>query len=420
MRIDARGLEVADKKSRRLPPDRSLTPHFHTVTPVTHSAVTVHQLLNFAVHADACVAISSIAAVSSLLSGQWSSTGGQLCDYRFIGEKKTWKEAQEYCRTYHTDLATVSNQGDLKRLQQLNQSGAWIGLQRDWHWSQSRVEFRDSNWYPGQPNNYNNKEENCVVITNDAWHDYPCAYQFKCICYDENKISGNRFHVSDYSMSWREAQIYCRERYTDLISGVQQLEDFKKDPQNNGRIFWIGLFKDWSWSDGSSFSFRLWDEHKQDPKKTCGMTTSGGFWSPDDCNKTKTFFCYNGESSTRSLTLVFIYICSIYSVKTSSTSSAPRSHHHNGDRRSLILNPVPVVWSLFRGFIEWSALENISATKTDDRPRPGFRTRVTQTDRAHMAEQQAADDDSQLRGVCTCTITAQNSEGAGGECKNEL
>ncbi|XP_034738007.1 macrophage mannose receptor 1-like [Etheostoma cragini] len=246
---------------------------------------------------DACVAISSIAAVSSLLSGQWSSTGGQLCDYRFIKEKKTWKEAQEYCRTNHTDLATVSNQEDLKRLKDhpQYQSGAWIGLQRDWRWSQSGVEFRDSNWYPGQPDNQLNKE-NCVVIGgewNDKWNDISCDESFKFICYDgNNQTSGNRFYVIDDSMSWSNALNYCRTHHTDLISGVQQLEDFRKHPQNNERIFWIGLVMDWSWSDGSRFSFTHWDKNKQDPEKTCAMTTSGGFWS-DDCDKPRTFFCYN-------------------------------------------------------------------------------------------------------------------------------
>ncbi|XP_034737971.1 macrophage mannose receptor 1-like [Etheostoma cragini] len=227
-----------------------------------------------------------------IVMGQWSSTGGQLCDYRFIGEKKTWKGAQEYCRTHYTDLATVSNQGDLKRLQQHNQSGAWIGLQRDWRWSQSGVEFRDSNWCKGEPDNYNN-QQNCVRMIDDGtWDDDSCDKPYNFICYDEhNKTSGNRFYVIDYSMSWREAQNYCREHYTDLISGVQQLEDFQSDHQNNGRIFWIGLFRDWSWSDGSSFSFRLWEEDP-DPEMTCAMTTSGGFWS-DDCDKTKTFFCYD-------------------------------------------------------------------------------------------------------------------------------
>uniref|UniRef100_A0A8C9XF93 C-type lectin domain-containing protein n=1 Tax=Sander lucioperca TaxID=283035 RepID=A0A8C9XF93_SANLU len=89
---------------------------------------------------------------SSLLSGQCSSIGGQLCDYHFIGENMTWKEAKDYCKKNHTDLATVSNQTDMKRL--LNstteqyQGGAWIGLQDKttntvcrWRWSQSGVEF---------------------------------------------------------------------------------------------------------------------------------------------------------------------------------------------------------------------------------------------------------------------------------------
>ncbi|XP_035863604.1 macrophage mannose receptor 1-like [Sander lucioperca] len=99
--------------------------------------------------------------------------------------------------------------------------------------------------------------------------------------------------------NWQDAQSYCRENYTDLISGVQQLEDFKTQHPNHANYpwntFWIGLFRDsdWSWSDGSSFSFRSWDEHKEYPKKTCAMTTSDGKWSSDDCNKTKPFFCYN-------------------------------------------------------------------------------------------------------------------------------
>uniref|UniRef100_A0A8C9XF79 C-type lectin domain-containing protein n=1 Tax=Sander lucioperca TaxID=283035 RepID=A0A8C9XF79_SANLU len=90
---------------------------------------------------------------------------------------------------------------------------------------------------------------------------------------------GKTFHIIDTVMTWLDAQSYCREHHTDLISGVKQLEDFKTQGQNDAnRIFWIGLFRDcWSWSDGSSFSFRLWD--KDEPEKTCAMTTSNGKWS---------------------------------------------------------------------------------------------------------------------------------------------
>ncbi|XP_028443656.1 macrophage mannose receptor 1-like [Perca flavescens] len=233
-----------------------------------------------------------------IVMGQCSSIGGQLCDYHFIGEKKTWKGAQEYCRKNHTDLATVSNEADMQRLQNhpKYQAGAWIGLQRDWRWSQPGVEFNESKWSPGQPNNVRN-QENCVrmKMKDDKWDDDSCTTAYRFICYDENKKSGKTFYISEDKKTWEDAQRFCKEKYTDLISGVKQLDDFKTQRQNDAETFWIGLFRDsnWSWSDGSSFSFRSWDEGKQDPEKTCAMTTLNGNWSSDDCNKTKPFFCYN-------------------------------------------------------------------------------------------------------------------------------
>ncbi|KAF1385225.1 hypothetical protein PFLUV_G00105520 [Perca fluviatilis] len=100
-------------------------------------------------------------------------------------------------------------------------------------------------------------------------------------------------------MNWTDAQSFCRKNYTDLISGVNQIELFKTQYQNDtvqhdgNDYFWIGLFRDtfWSWSDGSSFSFTSWDQGQ--PEKTCAVTTSNGNWSSDHCNNTKPFFCYN-------------------------------------------------------------------------------------------------------------------------------
>uniref|UniRef100_A0A8D0CS07 C-type lectin domain-containing protein n=1 Tax=Sander lucioperca TaxID=283035 RepID=A0A8D0CS07_SANLU len=129
----------------------------------------------------------SIAAVSSLLSGQCSSIGCQLCDYHFIGDKKTWKEAQEYCRKNHTDLARVSNEADMQRLRgsttEQYQDGVWIGLQRDWCWSLPGVEFNESKWHQGQPNNEGNHEI-CVMMKDDTWDDDSCTKKYKFICYD--------------------------------------------------------------------------------------------------------------------------------------------------------------------------------------------------------------------------------------------
>uniref|UniRef100_A0A8C9ZP79 C-type lectin domain-containing protein n=1 Tax=Sander lucioperca TaxID=283035 RepID=A0A8C9ZP79_SANLU len=82
-----------------------------------------------------------------------------LCDYHFIRYQKTWKDAQKYCTTYHTDLATVSNKADMKRLMNAQYPArAWIGLQKNapnivWRWSQPGVKFNksESEWFRGQP-----------------------------------------------------------------------------------------------------------------------------------------------------------------------------------------------------------------------------------------------------------------------------
>ncbi|XP_039667174.1 macrophage mannose receptor 1-like [Perca fluviatilis] len=248
-----------------------------------------------------------------IVMGHCSSIGGLLCEYYFIGYEKTWNEAQDHCRKNHTDLATVSNQTDRQRL--LNSTtaqypdGAWIGRQENttnivWRWSQPGMKFNksESNWYQGQPNNVGDQEI-CVRMNAGTWDDDLCSVTYRFICYDglQNK-SGQSFYISDDKMTWPEAQRFCRKNYTDLISGVKQLDDFKgQHPDyanlcpNNAKPcpFWIGLFRhsDWSWSDGSSFSFRSWD--KGQPKKKCAMTTSNGNWSSDHCNETKPFFCYN-------------------------------------------------------------------------------------------------------------------------------
>ncbi|XP_034005968.1 macrophage mannose receptor 1-like [Trematomus bernacchii] len=248
-----------------------------------------------------------------ILMGQCSFFTCHIYEYHFIREEKSWDEAKKYCREKYTDLATVSNMRDMKRLTKHSKNKeAWIGLhsiprtERSWHWSLPGLEFKESEtkWMDGQPNI--NAEENCVVIRDQKWQDFPCNKKFDFICYNEPKKT---YHCKNAAKNWLQAQSYCREHHTDLVSGITQMTstDFKvqvgecelniERPPNPDKNLWIGLFRDtWSWSDGKKFSFRHWEDSFEDvASKTCAITTSNGKWSSDTCTVKKPFYCYEDK-----------------------------------------------------------------------------------------------------------------------------
>ncbi|KAF3697762.1 C-type mannose receptor 2 [Channa argus] len=250
------------------------------------------------------------------LMGQCSFFTCQLYDYRFIKENKTWDEAQKHCRKNYTDLATVSNMTDMKRVinSTESQDEAWIGLHsypgngsRKWHWSLPGVEFNESEtrWESGEPNDYNGHLENCALMTNKNWSDFPCTASFKFICYNGTNQSKKTCHVISDKLSWSQAQNYCRVNHTDLISGLDQLDHCAESGSDmSGTNMWIGLFRDtWRWSDGSSFSFRYWEslsandlvEGQGDKKCATTVLNRAGKWNFDYCNNTKPFICYSDK-----------------------------------------------------------------------------------------------------------------------------
>ncbi|XP_046699410.1 C-type mannose receptor 2-like [Silurus meridionalis] len=97
---------------------------------------------------------------------------------RFIGVTNlqlNWSEAQTYCRTYYTDLASSLTQADNDLLAQIVyvQGYSWFGLYRDtWKWLNGTV-ASNLQWNPGQPNNAN-PQENCGMLQDKMMGDENC------------------------------------------------------------------------------------------------------------------------------------------------------------------------------------------------------------------------------------------------------
>lgn len=98
---------------------------------------------------------------------------------------KTWRDAQTYCRSHYTDLATICSPWEQKQLIQLvgGRVYVWIGLFLDnWkssdHWS---LFARD--WALGQPNATSG--DCSAMMTNDTgtWSTHSCSAALPVVCY---------------------------------------------------------------------------------------------------------------------------------------------------------------------------------------------------------------------------------------------
>ncbi|XP_076145780.1 lymphocyte antigen 75-like [Alosa pseudoharengus] len=229
----------------------------------------------------------------------------------FMSMNKTWTEAQRYCREQYTDLATIENMEDMQMMMDTAKGydgQAWIGLHQtdvpSWKWSLADEHFYGpgeanfTNWNQGEPNG-GDEEECAELLPEGLWNDTPCNGRLPFVCYDETHSGSERYLLIDEKKSWREAQKYCRENHTDLVSVRHEEENQLINETAKIPWIWIGLFRDdWTWSDQrTSSSFRHWRPDSPDNKGTdnCAVTwlTQGnkGTWKDCKCDEQHPFFC---------------------------------------------------------------------------------------------------------------------------------
>ncbi|XP_016431551.1 macrophage mannose receptor 1-like isoform X2 [Sinocyclocheilus rhinocerous] len=217
-------------------------------------------------------------------------------------------DAQRYCRENYSDLASIDNSADVTELLKIVTKSAdyavWIGLMEtlrsEWKWSQGDPAFYTAhdllfrNWASNQPNN---GSYYCAYMSQDGlWHDDSCNNQRSFICYND---SSKGFVLVQQSMSWRNAQSFCRANHMDLSSVRSQSENQQIQQLINTGV-WIGLFRDsWEWSDKSTSSFRNWAPTEPHSNENATVLVKSGSrtgqWEDWPCNSQFTFVCQKDQ-----------------------------------------------------------------------------------------------------------------------------
>ncbi|XP_062330236.1 C-type mannose receptor 2-like isoform X3 [Osmerus eperlanus] len=275
--------------------------------------------------------VSSVA----LLLEFWVLSACALHQFHLVTTSLSWPAAQSYCREHYVDLATVDSMEDLQglidKVKHIGQVYLWIGLTIDrsvssWKWSLSGSQFyREGeteyrNWaqpITGQP---------CAALVSKeagVWRDYACTNTYSFVCSHSGNDPGKPKYILVLERrTWRHAQIYCRQSYTDLASIRNQAENIEIQQlvlgENSSAIVWIGLFKDdWKWSDQSTSSFRHWynDYPYYHSDYDCALTHPSWSSYPRDpwqwisypCSYFSYFICHNG-STTKTPTKVKLVV----------------------------------------------------------------------------------------------------------------
>ncbi|XP_073726501.1 uncharacterized protein [Misgurnus anguillicaudatus] len=116
--------------------------------------------------------------------------------------------------------------------------------------------------------------------------------------------------VTDVLRTWHDAQIYCRQHYTDLaIIQSQTDNDALNVVTPNDDTVWIGMFRDsWKWSDGTNVSAYPINWASTDPDVVgmdpiCVAAELDGSLNDTHCSDVYPFICmYNATTATTTTT----------------------------------------------------------------------------------------------------------------------
>ncbi|XP_058240133.1 C-type mannose receptor 2-like isoform X1 [Hemibagrus wyckioides] len=262
----------------------------------------------------------------------------------------TWPMAQNYCRTNHLDLYSITGPRDqvmlINEMNNHNEMVAvWTGLYNDldnWYWSYNHLPLKNqSQWYfaSGYPYNGYGLDVCGIINRNGQWETLSCYYTIPFICYDETNSYANRFVVYPQdTFNWFQAQSYCRIYHTDLAYTFNN-DDVTLAVQcvykTSYTGAWFGLTRDtWKWSNGRAPSYLPWSALQPDNYylwENCGVAQDGLLFDAV-CTNSYYFVCSAYLNKTQFLKLEVLSDASVLDPAVQSTilDLITQKLHENG------------------------------------------------------------------------------------------
>ncbi|XP_070710209.1 C-type lectin BML-1-like [Pempheris klunzingeri] len=220
-------------------------------------------------------------------------------NYTLVNRKRNWCQALQHCRSYFTDLVSISNDTEnTEVIEKGNGTSFWIGLLHDtWEWEdKSCSTFRKWDNPSGGNRGYTTFRWDSMYKTSG---EKGIEYHFLCSKGDV------RIKVINETLTWEEAFDYCKEYHTGLL----WIEDDKDQEAVNQWLhntdvrgpFWIGLrqsqvFGFWFWTSDRPVTYSNWrnDTVPEMPLSNhCGVINKmeDNKWSDENCLVPLPFLC---------------------------------------------------------------------------------------------------------------------------------
>ncbi|NXO00784.1 MRC1 protein, partial [Rhinopomastus cyanomelas] len=273
----------------------------------------------------------------------WGAGGSSNSCFRVFlreeNQKKTWSEAQDFCREIGGDLAAIRSEEEQEVIENLIMKKApssqpfWIGL---------RCLGLDGglSWSDGSPVNYKKSTyfhcdvfKYCGAISRGSWTDVHCEYSQNWICeirtgtplkpepltpsttYEVTDdgwiVQGDKqYFFSTEKATMEKARMFCKTSHGDLAT---------VENSNERRFLWthilktgklesylLGLIRDadrqFSWVDGSPVHYTAWAQGEPSSafsqKQCVVLNKNAGLWNNIHCGFSNGYICERHRNFT--------------------------------------------------------------------------------------------------------------------------